>query len=424
MAIYDEQIKQKESLWGPILETCKNNPQLSEPHLQGITYLDVNEAVNTLVLWLKNLGEKPRESRSYKIVKHLLTTTLSNMIVNLTSIAGGSYNHFGPLVQNINQAISGLFPLTYLSDDAKKIRTAEDLSAVFAERASELETLIESLEEKIELLESVEEKKSLADSSLSEIETNKNNSKTVLNEIGGLRDSAQQLSTNISELKTQSEAHKIHLDTFVITSNEIKARLDENEEQLTTLLKRSEEAQETVEQLLPGATATGLAAASEKRAVDVGEGKGWWLFGFVLTLLGLSAAIILSFTEYFPLGDNFLLNFTKRVSIAAPMIWLAYFCAINYGHKLRLQEVYAFKAVASRTFEGYKKQFTEIEKDKPPREGEPSLVKALSLIFMQILAKDPMNVYERKKDDETPMGGAVSGGVAAFFKKILPFSQD
>ena len=48
-----------------------------------------------------------------------------------------------------------------------------------------------------------------------------------------------------------------------------------------------------------------------------------------------------------------------RLPVVAPVVWLAWFAAKQYGYASRLSEDYAYKAASAMAFEGYKRESTD-----------------------------------------------------------------
>ena len=57
MGIFKDQAAQISALWQNIYKACENNPQLSEPHLTGITYKDVGNAIVQIDTRVKYQGQ-------------------------------------------------------------------------------------------------------------------------------------------------------------------------------------------------------------------------------------------------------------------------------------------------------------------------------------------------------------------------------
>src|SRR5258705_2208482 len=90
----------------------------------------------------------------------------------------------------------------------------------------------------------------------------------------------------------------------------------------------------------------------------------------------------------------------RRLPCAAPLIWLGWFSAIQYGNTIRVQEDYAFKAATSKAFAGYKdhmEYMANVQLDEAN-----SAMKLLAARTIEILAHEPLRIYQKPHKDVSP----------------------
>jgi len=397
---FREQITKIEDLWAHVYKECKDNPGVYSGHLRGLTVYDVGQAVLTVLEWLKRLLPRKRTSGAYRIAKGLLLTSLGNTITQLEQLVSGQYEHFPALIVQLNQTLVSLFPLTFLSTDTSE-KTAAALSARLAEVIGQLETVSSRLDEEVENCKKAAEWRETAEQAATEAGNSTNTARAALEETEQVLAQSQEKLSEIESNKATIAQNAETVQGFAEDVAELRRSLDDTQTRLDALVTAAEEDQQTIEYLLPQAASAGLASAFAARVEQLRKVMKYWMAGFVVSIVALASSVIISFVVYPPAEQaQFWQSVLKRAPYAAPWIWLAWFCARNYGHTVRLQEVYAFKEAASRAFEGYKKQMLEI--GEADADDTNALVTELSMRAMHILSKEPLQVFDRKATDETP----------------------
>lgn len=412
-----EAIKNIEEQWKSIYETCKDNPSVYQPYLQAVSLDDVGETVLTVLAWLKRIGEKKRNTGSYRIAKGLLFSSLEQTIATLKQIASGQYNHFPTLLTRLSQTFVSLFPLTVLSTDHGEEAFAV-LGAQYAEQFSAYKMATEKLNSQIDILSAAEKVLADAQSSAEKTQSAQQEADVSKAAIDEIFDDAKTIADGINALKEHIETDRKTVQALASKSNELETAIANQQEILKILIAQATEDQQTIRDLLPQATSAGLASAFAARAETVAKPQKWWLLGFAFSLILLCGTVIGAFIVFKPTAnEDFIFAFIRRFSFAAPWVWSAWFCARNYGHSARLQEVYSFKETASRAFEGYKKQMLDIGKSMSEGDSRNLLVEELSVRVMKILSKDPLNVFDRKSADETPFNSIIERLVSRYRKE-------
>jgi len=403
MEAVNDAIKKIEELWESIYKACKDNPSTYEPHLKAITIDDVGETVLTVLEWMKRVSRQKRSTGYYRVARSVLLSSLEQTVTALQNISAGQYNHFPTLLGRLHQTLNALFPLTVLSLD-KGDSALTELTALHAEQYATLITASGKLAEEIKRCEKAEEWVEKAELSASTAETATSKATASGAAVDALLTESQESATSIKASLSAVTTNAETIEELATDAETLRTNIAKYEEQLKKLIETAQEDQETIKSLLPEATSAGLASSFADRAVKVAKPKKWWLVGFAVSLFLLCATVIFVFWLFKQgVEEDILSSFLRRFAFATPWVWSAWFCARNYGHLARLQEVYAFKETASRAFEGYKKQMLDIGGDPDSAgEGKVALVEELSLRMMKILSKDPLDVFDRKSADETP----------------------
>ncbi|MEW5794905.1 MAG: hypothetical protein AB1772_00965 [Candidatus Zixiibacteriota bacterium] len=348
----------------------------------------------------------------------------------LVSLAGGVDE-----VVNLSSSIERLFTLTWQS----RLQDLSGQTAVYKDTENRLKNLeIQAQRVVNELTQALDLRDKLQNlvTQLEEAQTNfatqytliKQNAdestkvKTDIDTLGGAatntvtqietdRDKVSKLLSSIEAVKTQVDLRDGEIKEYKDSVAEINTKADDLVSRLNKELKNTFETRDDMveklnqvhdraESLLPGTTSAGLAHAFRQRKEDIAKTKKLWFIYFAASILSLVGFVILIVLEY-PSGTATQTNadwwqhVLQRTPLTFPFIWAGWFFGRNFGHMIRLEEVYAFKETVSRSFEGYKTQMSEVSADK----GLPYLCEEA----IKILSASPLSIFERQTSDETPV---------------------
>jgi hypothetical protein len=251
-----------------------------------------------------------------------------------------------------------------------------------------------------------------ASQSATETEGFKNRAQTAI-------DAASQLLAEIRALKgtAESEAeaigslHRTADAAFEVTkkladrSDNIEKRLSDYEAALAEVRKQSEEQLQTITDLLPGATAAGLAHAfDDRRKTFLSPATRWqWLFvGSVACLVMLALTGLHNVhKDNTVLGwDDLARLWIARLPIAGALIWLALHSSREAALAKRLEEDYGYKAATAASFLGFQKQMAKIGENTP--EGSP--LSQLCKDTLATIGSPPGRIYDKHRLTVTPAG--------------------
>lgn len=181
-------------------------------------------------------------------------------------------------------------------------------------------------------------------------------------------------------------------------------RIADYETRLTQLEVTANNRLKTIESLLPGATSAGLASAFNQRRAHFKWPQRVWQAVFVVSLLALLVIAGLEFSLFSKVDgaltwDRLGLSLLHRLPFALPLIWLA----IHSGHKAalaqRVEEDYAFKETVSRSFEGFRREMSELEGKTAPN----STLTRLCAGVLGVITNPPGRIYEKHPLNNTPL---------------------
>ena len=217
---------------------------------------------------------------------------------------------------------------------------------------------------------------------------------------------ATQAKTEAAEItQMHSEAKKIFpaFQQVVDVANDAQKRVTEYEQKLAALVVQYEAMDKKIEGLLPHATSASLASAfrEQKKRFEKPQRNWVWAFGITIALLlavGLVGAPEVSDKDTW---DVILRHLTRRLPLIVPLLWLGIYAGRNYMLALRLEEEYAFKEAISTSFEGYKREMSDIPAVDGGTDSKP--ISVLCENVLRALSQRPGRIYEGKHEDITPM---------------------
>ena len=136
--------------------------------------------------------------------------------------------------------------------------------------------------------------------------------------------------------------------------------------------------------------------------------KWGWIVVFV-TAVGVLAAFAwnLSKITALPSGITWSEYLVFRALLSAPLIWLGWFSAIQYGNVVRVQEDYAFKEATSKAFQGYRDHMEHLASVDDPATSTNAL-NLLAQRTIEILAREPLRIFGKADSDASPASGLLS----------------
>lgn len=206
----------------------------------------------------------------------------------------------------------------------------------------------------------------------------------VLQRIEAVSENVEQFPEELDNLKKERTAigrlvEQATMDAGAVRTlghecGEIKGTLSDILEEAKRIIIRANDA-------YAASTSVGLAKAFDERAAALRTTTYCWVIGLIVALvLGgvfgggqLSKTAELISNETSP-GRIALSMFTAILSLGAP-IWFAWISTKQIGQSFKLSEDYAFKAAASRAFEGYRSQAALVDKNLEARLLESAITR-------------------------------------------------
>ena len=209
----------------------------------------------------------------------------------------------------------------------------------------------------------------------------------------------QQAATKSTELLATSTnsntailSFETSIKTLVTGFTELTDELATNKTQQQQLFVEFEAHRNKIDGLLGDANRTGMAASFTNR-------RRW----LILPMLSWIAVFAASIGGLFYLGDKYIApilttsDWTQlpvRLALTAPLIWLGWFSAKQYGYTSRLREDYPYKEASAKSFEGYKREAGEVD---------PAMLKNLLDTAIKNLGDNPIRIYSGHENHASPL---------------------
>jgi hypothetical protein len=208
-------------------------------------------------------------------------------------------------------------------------------------------------------------------------------------QIAEAKESAVKNSAEISTIVAKGKKATIELDEAKATLEKINGETKSIQNACTTL-------NDEISQTLAAANRVGMAGSFHSRKEELRASLMIWGTCFVAsigTILGIGVWLILPYIG--PAGLQMSLeDVGLKVVVVAPLVWLAWMSARQYGYTSRIREDYSFKYATAMAFEGYKKHAQEIDKE---------LLQQLMRQAVEAVGQNPIRLYSTKDNHATPL---------------------
>lgn len=172
------------------------------------------------------------------------------------------------------------------------------------------------------------------------------------------KEAALQNSSEIAVIATRGKKASSELDVA-------KNFLAEITEETQSLQDTCKELNNEITTTLEAANRVGMAGSFNSRKEELKGSLALWAICFVLSI---GAILIIGLWMIYPyIGQNTLgmklEDVGLKLFVVAPLVWLAWMSARQYGYISKIREDYSFKYATAMAFEGYKKQAQEINEE-------------------------------------------------------------
>lgn len=405
MSEIHQDLAQVQEDWNVAFPELKANPALLTQHLPNTSPEQVDEALQTLASFLG----KAQAPRGFKPVFDLAAAVLGNGLQNLRTAAqhlrGQSWQHFPSFVQALRESLSAVHVMVAFGEKDGARAFVAHLGGQLAESLALLDTARRELSTKQEQLDAASQLVAKFEAKAASIEKKEAEISQSEERIADFETTAKTSVAGITaSLATATDQQT--RTTKILEENEVLAsKLTDALAKLSEIQIQTVKQQDLIKALLPKATDAGVSHAFGSRARGLNLTKSIWGGVFFASVAGLVLFAWWMLSNHGQAsGEQLWQHVVYRIPLAAPLVWLGWFSAIQYGNSIRLQEDYAFKEATSKAFVGYRDYFENIAQSSG-EEGAPDLVATLAAATIAITSKDPLRVLGKSDHDASPTRG-------------------
>lgn len=386
--------------WKKISEAMQASPQAWQPHLPYSSPAELDEVLSMISYLLDRTRAPSGFAPTFRLAKGFAVTSLTNALASAKQLEAAQYQHFPNFLIYLNQILSAFLTLLRFSDTDQSRTAIEELGGKLSESLGLLGTAQRELSNKLQLLSEAEKTADTIKEKAESVNTYASESKTKLEAITQLHTSAEQSAAEIESHQKEIEALKQRLDGELTRNSELTTQLEAANKKLSDLQKESKDVDELIHALLPDAASAGLAAAFAKRVTQLERTKWIWMFVFLASILGLVVMAFVILYQNHQASQELWKVVLQRLPFTAPLVWLGWFSAVQYGNTVRVQEDYAFKEATAKAFVGYKDHMDHLA-DVNIEDTKTAML-MLASKTIEILSHEPLRVYQKSSEDATP----------------------
>lgn len=213
----------------------------------------------------------------------------------------------------------------------------------------------------------------------------------VLTETQGTNTSCKELHEETTEGNKEVQENRATIKAYTSAFGTLKDTLEKNKATQEALFTEFENYRKTIDGLLGDANRTGMAASFTERRRQLLWPLGVWVFVFVCAIGGLSYMGLHYIEPVISSADW--IQLPSRLALTAPLVWLGWFAAKQYGYTTRLREDYSYKEASAKSFEGYKREAGQVDQE---------MLKRLMETAIQNLGQNPVRIYNGHENHASP----------------------
>lgn len=270
--------------------------------------------------------------------------------------------------------------LSTINEQLDTITTAASQALAIKTQVLDAQTVIATKSDHIE------DARKHADTARAELDRAVTSASQQASEADGIRNRAQAAADSLAKLLAESQTNKGLADADIEAiaearntakesaaalkamsdkADSVQKKLTDYEARLANLEKQCAQQLQTITDLLPGATSTGLAHAFDARRQTFLNPAKWWQIAFVGSLTFLVILALTGLWQIYDRGsvityDELGRIWLARFPVAAALVWLALHASREAALAKRLEEDYGYKAAISSSFMGFHKQMEDI----------------------------------------------------------------
>lgn len=399
------------ALWAAVVVNIKaaDDPPAE---LGSLSIAQLDEAVRTAAAWIDGMKAPRGFVPNFNVAKASATNAVAEVIDAVRAFEQKDYAKANRFVARLVDLLNAIHMMAASSPESRE--AIANLGGKLAESLALVETAQRELADKVDELRAATDAATVlrdtsgsmqrsAEAAAANAGDAAAAAKTSAAQASELAASIQEHVRRASELESDlqelKDALKQDLQALAKAHTDAEEKSLQYWRDLEFYKQRAAEQTKLIDDLLPKGASAGLAAAFAARVGQVERTKWIWLVVFVasITVLAWTAAGLGG-----QAGNQGQVwqELLQRLPLAAPLVWLGWFSAIQYGNVVRIQEDYAFKEATSKAFAGYRDHMQHMA--SVGTKEASSAMALLSERTIEILAREPLRIYGKTERDATP----------------------
>lgn len=418
-----ETISKIREAWKDASEQIRDDPEEFKKEYPDLSPEQLDEAIETFCKW----AERQAPPHGFKpisgLARTLLATETGKLLRSIEAYNISKDWEF-PFLEPLGRGLAFVSLSAVFSDkdESRKIIAAQ--GGKLAENLALLDTAQGELSRKMDSLNQADALVAKLTEHESGIAARKVKVDEICTSIEQIRTQVEENDDTIEAAKAETEAFKKQVKVVLEQSNELleqnrtmQASLAKQSEQLDQLKIKTTEQSKLITDLLPGATSAGLAAAYGDRARSLIPNIKYWRLLFIISIVALVAGSVTIVTLTLGQDADIWKYFFLRLPMVIPVVWIAWFSAIQYGNSTRLEEHYSFKEATSKAFAGYREHIEHLGGLTPGVDGDSKqdIVKRLAESTVTILGKPPSDIFNHTDAEASPVSQVLAIIVGRLF---------
>lgn len=406
----NQQMEELIERWKHIYDFIASDTEHIEEHITHTELIMINEAIETAQWWLSKTRAPAGFSPGFHLAKSSATLLLRKMFRALEHLEAGEYQFINTFFTSLISLISSIHTLVIFSDKNNTESTLADMTGHVAQTLSMLSTAQNELSNKLNILNKSTETSDNVNNLYNQITEIKLKADTQSEQIEEILISSKNHADDIQSVFESSSEYQEKYIELISNANKLNTHLNEISDKINELQNTAIQQNEIINSILPKAASAGLSVAFSNRGRQTESTKLLWLGSFICSLVLLFIFAWHLSNIQLPSSTDYWHQLLIRMPLAAPLIWLGWFSAVQYGNIIRIQEDYAFKEATSIAFQGYRDHMDHLR--KVDSDEATTALNILALKTIEILAKEPLRIYCSNHQDATP-----ASSLARFFCK-------
>lgn len=390
-----------ESRWDGVYEHVSETPALWTQHYSHLTAEQVDLMVSAVLKMFDRTRPPNRYRIGFEVAQASAFAAASSLNSHLDQLVAQNYGHIPSFVAQLNQMLGATLAIVLTSNFSDDDNIIADTAIQVAEHAATAERDLESIQSVSQTLTDWSTQIQRRESEIAELE---DRYLTVINKLDVAEATIAATDSTVNDLtalKNSTEELTTQLKNEITSASQLGRTLEQHGMSLDAAVHHVSETQERIDGLMPAAASTGLAAAFEQRANELKVPRMFWALVFLVSL-GAAAFV----TKQVDFSDDLYLESLGRLISVAPLVWLGWFSAVQYGNTNRLEEDYRFKSSTANAFVGYRDHMEHMK--EIDLENAENALALLSSRTVEVLANEPGRVLGKPAREASPVSEVVN----------------